>query len=135
MFPTVQHKEFPCAQGNTIPIPLRFFINFCTLNNTFSSQLRLYHTHTHIYAHKYTNTSLKVPFSFLNFCLLNEELGNLNNLKYLNKCYKNTSEKKGQIENRYKQLEFKHVPFTFINVFVFSNLHSEIQTTAQAMDA
>ena len=49
IIPSVDHKEFPCVQGNTVP--LRFLINYCTLINIFSTQLWLYHTHRYIHTH------------------------------------------------------------------------------------
>ena len=55
------------------------------------------HTHTHacIHTHLFTHahTSLKVPFSSLNFCLSDEELGYLNNLKFW-MSDKNSSQKR-----------------------------------------
>ena len=104
MFPIMHHRDFPCVERNTLTIFLRFFISYCPLIDISSTQLWLYHTHTHTHtrtharthAHTHTNThayihthlythahtSLKVPFSSLNFCLSNEELGYLNNLKF-----------------------------------------------------
>ena len=49
IIPSVDHKEFPCVQGNTVP--LRFLINYCTLINIFSTQLWLHYTHRYIHTH------------------------------------------------------------------------------------
>ena len=81
MFPTVHHREFPCVQGNTLTIPLTFFHQLLYTNQYFLNTILVVSntcTRTH------THTPLKAPFSSLNFYLSNEELGYLNNLKYLN---------------------------------------------------
>ena len=132
------------------PFPLDFFINYCTLIDIFSTQLWLYHIHTHAHSislthihtpHTYsrsrTHTSLKVPFSSMNFCLSNDRSW-ANSIIWNIWMSDKTSEKKGQVENSCKQLELKHVSFTSINM-CFSNFllrlnvkHSEIQITARA---
>ena len=82
------------TEGNALTITLRFFISDCKVINIFSTPLCFHHTRIHIHEHTNTHTShhtsLKVLFSFLSFCLSNQEFGsvtswfNLNNLKYLN---------------------------------------------------
>ena len=105
----VYHRELPFLQGNSLTIPLRFFVNCYIRTNISSTQLFITHAYTHIKTWTHHQR--------FNFWLSNEEFGCLNHLKYLNKWQKLTSEKKGQVENSYKQLESKHVPFTSINIF------------------
>ena len=91
------------------------FYQFLHTNQYFlNATLILSHTlHTHI-----TEGSIFIS----ELCLSNLEFGCLNNLKYLIEWSKLASEKKGQDENSHNQLEWKHVPFSSINIFVISIL-------------
>ena len=76
-FPTVRHMEFPYVQENPPYYPENSY------QLLYTSQ---YYLITLVLSHMQakTQTSLKVPFSSLNFCLKIQEFGYLNNLKYLN---------------------------------------------------